>query len=229
MLRRRLGDLLGDRILQAHQGIQRLRAHGAVGEHRQFAAHVGDPAAQLLGRPCDGRGRVVQLMGQTGRQLAQRQQLLAIVDQPPGAFGADGDAVEQVDRHRELVFHEVGERRCVQDEEPRRLGDVHRSGVELLLLAGKRLPRTAIHAAVRRPVGLDVLAAGELRHRQFALDQDVETGCRFAFDADRARLEMPRSRPSAHSVASCSSVRCLEQEKRAQFVCVTTFSVVMMS
>ncbi len=195
MLGRRFGDLFGDRILQPHQRIQCFGADRAVGEHRELSAHARDPAAQFLGCPRDGRGRVVQLMGEPGRQLTQREQLLAIVDEPAGPLGADGDPVEQVHRHRELVFHERGERRCVHHEEPRRFGHVHRRGVKLLLLAGKRLPRTAIHAAMRCPIGLDVLAAGELRHRQLALRSLRRSTSRAHL---RRRAVRARSARSAH-------------------------------
>ncbi len=154
-------------------------------------------------------------MGQPGGELAQRQQLLAIVDEPTGALGADGDPVEQVHRHRELVFHEGGEGRCVHHEEPRRLGDVHRGGVGLLLLAGKRLPRTAIHAAMRCPVGFDVLAAGQLRHGQLAIDQDVETRCRLTLDTQRAGFEV-LDVPVGAQRRELLVVEALEEEQGAQ-------------
>ncbi len=74
--------------------------------------------AQVRDRPRGGRGRVVQLVGEPGRQLAERQQLLALADDLALPQPADHMAFEQVHGHRELSLHEAGERLGVQHEEP---------------------------------------------------------------------------------------------------------------
>ena len=47
---------------------------------RQLVPHAGDPLAQRRGGPDGGRGRVVQLVGEPGRQRAERQQPLPLAD-----------------------------------------------------------------------------------------------------------------------------------------------------
>ena len=71
------GDLLGDLVLDADQHAQRLGGELAVGEHRQLVAHLAHTLAQVGHGARGGPGRVVELMGQPGRELPEGQQFLA--------------------------------------------------------------------------------------------------------------------------------------------------------
>ena len=59
---------------------QRRGSISPVGDHRQLVPHAGDPVAQRGGGPDRGRGRVVQLVGEPGRQRAEREQPLPLAD-----------------------------------------------------------------------------------------------------------------------------------------------------
>src|SRR6476620_9338746 len=127
-------------------------------------------------------------MGEPRGEGAQRQQLLALIDDLEGLHAADLVALEQVHRHRELGLDEPTERLGVEHEESRRTRHADRRLVEVVLVGVERAPRPAVHAALRRPVGHDVVPAGALGHHQFTVDQHVEARRRLTLDADGTRF-----------------------------------------
>ncbi len=64
---------------------------------------AGDPAAQRVGGADRRRGRVVQLVGEPGRQRAESEQPLPLTDRLLGVPGAEEQPFEQVGGHREPV------------------------------------------------------------------------------------------------------------------------------
>ena len=69
----------------------------------------GHPVAQRVGGPAGGGRRVVQLVGQPGRELAQRQQPLPLPEQRVAAAHPEDHALEQVHGHREPAGELLGE------------------------------------------------------------------------------------------------------------------------
>ena len=59
----------------------------------ELVPHPGDPLAQRGGGPDRGRGRVVQLVGQPGRQRAEGQQPLPLADRLLGVLDAEEQAL----------------------------------------------------------------------------------------------------------------------------------------
>ena len=187
-----LRHLLGDLVLDADQDAQRLGGELGLGHHRELVPHVADALAQVGHRAGGGRRRVVELMGQPGGDGAERQQLLALADDLALPPAADLVALEQVHGHRELRLHEPGERVGVEHEAARRLGQPHRRLVDMFLAGYVRRPGAEVDAALRGSAGLDVDAAGALRHDQFAVEHHVEAGRGLTLDAHGARLETSR-------------------------------------
>ena len=197
-------------------------------------AHPGDALAQRAGRPYRGPRRVVELVRETGRQRAERDQLVALSGLLLGVAQAEVEAVKQVRGHRELVVHECAEVIGVHDEEARRPGGAQR--VHVLLRVGQ-LPVGLLRVGLLRVgrgderahgAGVDatlccggeqdvvVAAAAELL--QLAVEEDVEAGCGRALAED---LRWPVE--GFHVAAGGDPVELivgerLEQEQRAQFV-----------
>jgi hypothetical protein len=156
LLRLRLGHLLGDLVLNADEHLERRRGELAVGEHGQLVPHLAHALAQVGHRACGRPGRVVELVGQPCGQLTESQQLLPLSDDLALPQAADHVPLEQVHRHREFLLHELSERRGIEHEEPRRPGDPHRRLIDVILARDVGRPGTAVDAALRRAVGLDV-------------------------------------------------------------------------
>ncbi len=215
---RRLRHPLGYLFLQPDHGLQAVPVVLRRGDHAQLVPHPGDALAQR-GRGTDrGRGRVVQLMGQPGRQRAEREQPLALADRRLGVLLAEEQPLKQVHRHREPGVHQLGEDAGVQHEELRRLGHPHRVVVDLRhRVAEVGLEGTRVHAALRRPADLHVVGAHPARQDQAALQQCVEAGGGGALGVDRTRLDQ-LDVPSLAEPGELVVGELLEKEKGAQLV-----------
>ena len=173
-------------------------------------------------------------MRETGRQRAERDQLVALSGLLLGVAQAEVEAVKQVRGHRELVAHECAEVIGVHDEEARRPGGAQR--VHVLLRVGQlpvgllRVGLLRVGRGDERPHGpgvdatlccggeqdVVVAAAAELLH--LAVEEDVEARCRRALAEDlRWPVEGLHVATGGDPVELIVGER-LEQEQRAQFV-----------
>ncbi len=170
-------------LLQHGERPQHLAVELVLGQHRQLVPHAGEPVAQGRGGP-GGRGRrVVQLVGEPGGQLAEREQPLPLPDQLGEVALPDEQALQQVDRHRVPLPEHLGERLRGQGEEPA-VGDrADRRRVALLEpVAEVELDRAGVHAAV-----------------------DVRTVSTSLPPTSRTMLSVPSSRTKKHSAGSPST------------------------
>ena len=87
-----LGHPLDRRLLQLGQADQGLRVDVGRGQVGQLAPHLADPLAQRGGGPDRRGGGVVQLVGQPGRQPAEREQPLPLRRRSPGWPACPGPA-----------------------------------------------------------------------------------------------------------------------------------------
>ena len=124
------------------------------------------PAGSRLIASSPRCGRVVELVGKTRRQFAQRNQLLALADDLPLPHAPDHVSLDQMACHRKLRLHEARERGRIEHEEPRRLCHPHRRLVKVLIAGDVRRPRPAVHAALGGAIGHDVTARRALGHDQ---------------------------------------------------------------
>ena len=105
-------------LLQPHQRGQGVRIESGR-DSGQGVAHVGQPVPQRRGRP-DRRGRrVVQLMGETRREGAERKEALSLLKCLLRALGAEEQTFKEVERHRKPIPHQLCELFGPQHEEPR--------------------------------------------------------------------------------------------------------------
>ncbi len=171
-------------LLQLDQQLQHVRRDATLGDHRQLAAHVRHPPAQLRRGPRCRRGRVVQLVAEVGRQRAEPGEVLALADGALAVADAEVQAVQQVHGHREVVVHELREVGRADAEKAGRLGRLQRGGVARVLLVDVGPGRAGVGAAV---VGLDdddVLGAGPPAQPQGTVEQDDEVLGRLALAED---------------------------------------------
>ena len=184
----------------------------------QLAAHRRDPLAQRHRRADGGGGRVVQLVGQAGRQRAEREQPLALADRLARPLAAEPEPLEQVRRHREPLGHDLREAVRAEHEELRRLGHPDRVLVHLR----HPVPQVGrvgagVDAALAGPADLDVVRADPPRGDQGALDEDVEAVGRGALveqDAGLDQLHVPLLAEPPELLLG----QLLEQEERPELV-----------
>ena len=106
--------------------------YGPAAMTAELVPHPGDPFPQRRGGPDGRRGGVVELVGEPGRQRAQRQQPFPLVDGPLGVLGAEEQALQQVHGHREPFAHDPARRTAAGRTKNRgRLGDPHGAVVRL--------------------------------------------------------------------------------------------------
>ena len=224
---RRLGDPLDGLLLQLDQRRQRPGSIRAVGDHRQLVPHPGDPLAQRGGGPHRGRGRVVQLVGQPGRQRAEREQPLPLADEPLAVPHAEEEPLEQVHRHREPLPHlraPLGRR---QQEDPQ---SVTASTVAPYVDWARSVLQVGLGGAgvgrrVVGPVDLDLVAAGQPGQHERAGQQHEEAGGLVALGDHRlARRDRPRPAVLGQPVQLVVAQR-LEQEQRPQLVAARSVTV----
>ncbi len=80
---------------------------------------VLDAGAEGFGGPYFGGGRVVELVGEAGREGAEGNQFFPLADEGVSVRQPQEHSVEQVHRHREPGLQEIGEIVGRQFEQPR--------------------------------------------------------------------------------------------------------------
>jgi hypothetical protein len=217
-VRPRLHRPLDGRLLALDQPGDELGGQPAVGEQAQLVPHRAHPAAQLLGGPHRGGRRVVQLVGEVGRQVPELHQVLALAHRRLGGPHALVQPVQQVHRHRALLGDQGGEVLGGQPQEPAGPGGAQ-GGLVVLRVAGRVGPgRAGVGAAVRRLVDQHVLAVGVLGQPQAAVEQHVQRVGRVALgEDDGVAVEHPDLGVVGDPLQVLVAQR-LEQEQRAQLV-----------
>ena len=189
-----------------------------AGQHLELAPHRRDPLAQRHRRPDGGRGRVVELVGQAGRERAEREQPLALADRLAGPLAAEPEPLEQVRRHREPLGHDLREAGRAEHEELRRLGHPDRVLVHLRdPVAQVGGVGAGVDAALAGPADLDVVRADPPRGDQGALDEHVEAVGRGALGEQHAGLD-PLHVPLLAQPPELLLGQLLEQEQRPELV-----------
>ena len=181
---------------------------------------AGDPVAQR-GVGADGCGRrVVQLVGEPGRQGAEGEQLLALPDDLLGVAHPEEEALEQVDRHREPLadrFAEVGRRQ----HEHLGLGDRARGGRvgHRLRACDVALHGAGVDAALVGAGDLDLVRADPSAQRDRAVQQQHEdSSAGSPSTSTMSPAGTLATQPRAASQLELLVGQGLEEEERAQLV-----------
>ncbi len=216
--RRRLRDAFHRALLHLDEIGDRLAGVVALGDDGELVPHLADAFAQGRRGPDGRRGRVVELVGETGGQRSEGQQPFPLPDGPLGVLRAEEQPLQQVRGHREPLLHEVRERLRGQHEEPGRLGHPHGVGVRLghpVAEVGLHGPR--VHTALRGPAHLDVVAADPARQYDGALDHHVEAGGRVALGVHGTGVEALHAALGAQ-LPELLRRELLEQEQRGDLL-----------
>ena len=214
-----MAGLLDELVLGQDELLELGAIQRAVGDHRELVAHVRDAVAQVVRRPPGGGRRVVELVGEPGRELAQREQPFPLADHRRHVALAQEQPLQQVHGHRVPGAEHVAELARPHREERRVRRGAHGGDVDLLgLIAQVELHRTDVGAAVVGAVDLHLLGADLARHDQRALQKHVE-----ALRAGCPRRPGPAGghvddvRVLAHP-AQLGVVEVLEEEQSTQLV-----------
>ena len=158
--------------------------------------------------PHRGGGRVVQLVGQAGRQRAEGQQPLPLADRLLGVLVAEEQPLQQVHRHREPFGHQL--RRSIAASSTKKR-DGPSPAASCCRSAGPARPgrpgtRRRRHRAAE--VRFTSMSSAPTRREQHdrALEQHVEAGGRVALGVDEARLEQLDAALARTASSSWSSV-----------------------
>ena len=172
---RRVAGLLDELVLGEDELLELGAVHRPVGDHRQLVPHAGDAVAQVVRGAPGGRGRVVQLVGEAGGELAQREQPLPLADHRRGVLLPQEQPLQQVHRHRVPGAEHPLELAGPQREEGRVGGGADGGAVELVgLVADVELHGSDVRAAEVGAVDLHLLGADPPRHHDRAGQQHVE-------------------------------------------------------
>nr|CAA9317813.1 MAG: hypothetical protein AVDCRST_MAG46-624 [uncultured Nocardioidaceae bacterium] len=219
--RRQCGPLGGARCDGALLQLDELDDRGPVevggGDHAQLVAHAGHPLTQLRRGAHRGRGRVVQLVCQVGRQRAELGEVLALPDLRLAVAHAQVQAVEQVHRHREPGAHQVREVLGRQAQEAAGFGRHDRCVVELVRL-DVRADRSCVGAAVARVQELHVLTAEAAQQLQATGEQHEQMGRRLALAADDGPLVERAPLAALGDPGELLVAEPLEEEQRTDLV-----------
>ena len=214
---RRRTRLLHERLLRRHQLLQVRPVQRPRGDHAELVPHPRDAVAQGVGRASGRRGRVVELVGEPGGELAEGEQPLPLADHGVGVAQADEHALQQVHRHRVPLAERGHELLRPQGEERRVAGRADGGAVGLVdLVAEVELHRAGVDPALVGADDLDLVAADESAHHQRAAEQHVEALGRVAlFDEVVSRRDVDGlgvlGEPRQLRV-----IEVFEQEQRAQ-------------
>src|SRR5215218_4555223 len=124
----------------------------------------------MIGRAPDRGGRVIQLMRQTGRELAKRGQLFALAQQNLSTLHTGAHQRQYLTGNRRQLGDEIAKRLTAENEEsgpPRRAGrtDVRKVDQETDISG---------EAASRHEIDLGLAPLDQLRDAQLPVQDDME-------------------------------------------------------
>jgi hypothetical protein len=136
-----------------------------------------------------GRG-VIQLVRESSRERAEREEALSLLEDLLRALGPEKQSFEEVQCHREPLPHQLGEVVGCEHKEPR--SHICPQGVVVHLpntVTKVRLKCSGVDTTLIGSVDLYVVGSHSTEQRNRTLQQNIEPQGGFAFPKDPARFD----------------------------------------